>query len=71
MKLYGSLTQNLEAAVASAVRLRETSVYPDTIEYWRALVSYSWRVLAERSQLQSASVADLTSELERELRARE
>jgi hypothetical protein len=41
MELHGSLTSNLEAALASARRLRGHRVHVDTLTYWRDLLSYA------------------------------
>lgn len=38
MKLYGSITENLEHAVASAQRLRGHPVYKETLTYWAELL---------------------------------
>jgi hypothetical protein len=41
MKRHGSLVYNLELALLSARRLREQSVYPDTVKHWSDLVDYA------------------------------
>jgi hypothetical protein len=53
MKLYGSLVYNLELALFSARRLREQSVYPDTVKHWTDLVDHA------RSRLDQGDLPDM------------
>jgi hypothetical protein len=67
MKLDGSLSDNLRAAVRSAKRLRGHHVHRDTLEFWRNLLSHA-RTAArnppiERSDEIDALIAELQGEL--------
>lgn len=64
MMIEGSLRSNLQAAVASAKRLRGRPVHDDTIEYWRRLLEYGRR---NSGQALCEPVTDLVAELETEL----
>ena len=39
MELYGTLTNNLKAAVASARRLQGRPIHRDTLQFWSDLIS--------------------------------
>jgi hypothetical protein len=39
MKLHGTIIENLQAALASAKRLRGHPVHKDTISFWRDLIA--------------------------------
>ncbi|WP_129790553.1 hypothetical protein [Sphingosinicella sp. CPCC 101087] len=41
MKLDGSLSQNLKAAIRSADNLRASSVHEDTLQFWRDLIGHA------------------------------
>ena len=68
MDLYGSLVENLEAAVESTRRLRGQRVYTDTIQFWSDLLETARRVLATVIDVNSPAVAALADQLEAELR---
>jgi hypothetical protein len=68
MDLYGSLVENLEAAVESTRRLRGQRVYSDTIQFWSDLLETARRVLATVIDVNSPAVAALADQLEEELR---
>ena len=70
MKLYGTLQDNLEAAVVSARRLRESSVYPATIAYWHELIAFAWHELGDKTDPRSAICARLATDLENEIASR-
>ena len=67
MDLYGSLVENLEAAVESTRRLRGQRVYSDTIQFWSDLLETARRVLATVIDVNSPAVAALADQLEAEL----
>lgn len=71
MKLHGSLQDNLESAILSARRHRHKPVYPDTLQHWRALASYTRHELSAKADPQYAVLAQLARELEAEIDARE
>lgn len=64
MKIEGSLRSNLVAAVASARRLRGSTVHADTIDHWRRLLEYG---RLNSVQPLCEPVTDVVAELEREL----
>ena len=68
MDLYGSLVENLEAALESTRRLRGQRVYSDTIQFWSDLLETARRVLATVIDVNSPAVAALADQLEEELR---
>jgi hypothetical protein len=68
MDLYGSLVENLEAAVESTRRLRGQRVYTDTIQFWSDLLETARRVLATVIDVNSPAIAALADQLEEELR---
>jgi len=68
MDLYGSLVENLEAAVESTRRLRGQRVYTDTLQFWCDLLETARRVLATVIDVNSPAVAALADQLEEELR---
>jgi hypothetical protein len=68
MDLYGSLVENLEAAVESTRRLRGQRVNSDTIQFWSDLLETARRVLATVIDVNSPAVAALADQLEEELR---
>src|ERR1700759_179847 len=57
MQLYGSLADNLHAAINSNIRLRGRKVYPETVQYWQDLLHHARRQLAT-STTRYASVED-------------
>ena len=70
MQLHGSLQDNLEAAVASAKRLRDKPVYPDTVAYWSEVAAIARDEFARANRGQQTSVADLAAQLEEEIARR-
>jgi len=71
MKLHGSITANLENAIASAHRLRGHSVYSDTISYWQELIREARRIRMDRNETERARLDALIVRLETELISRE
>jgi hypothetical protein len=67
MELDGSLVRNLEAALASAKRLRGKRVYPDTVSYWLELVRYARGALDSRRTREMAEVRRLSEQLMAEI----
>jgi hypothetical protein len=41
VKLDGSLSQNLKAAIRSADNLRTSAVHADTLQFWRNLIGHA------------------------------
>jgi hypothetical protein len=41
LRLHGSLSSNLQAAVTSAERLRSSRIYPETLSFWSQLLDYA------------------------------
>src|SRR4051812_8619242 len=68
MDLYGSLVENLEAAVESTRRLRGQRVYSDTFQFWSDLLETARSVLATVIDVNSPAIAALADQLEDELR---
>ena len=67
MELHGTIASNLEAALASAVRIRGRPVYKETITYWNDLLHQARRARERRAALEDAKLAVLISRLETEL----
>jgi hypothetical protein len=65
MKLHGSIADNLQAALASAKRLREHPVHKDTLTFWRDLVAHARAEMPE--QTRPAEIENLVATLEGEL----
>ena len=65
MKLHGSLINNLQAALASAKRLRGHPVHRDTITFWRDLLALARSEMPE--QTSRAQVENLVAALEGEI----
>jgi hypothetical protein len=67
MKLYGSIVDNLENALASAQRLRGHPIYKDTLTYWAAVLQEGRRarytVLPDRLGQLEKLIIDLENEL--------
>jgi hypothetical protein len=66
MKLYGDILNNMRFAIQSAQRLREHRVHPDTIQFWKDLLSHARGVRRkgdERSPLLDVLIAKLETEL--------
>ena len=70
MKLYGSLIDNLESALASARRLRGHPVYKDTLSYWAELVQEARRAHQDPSSSHSSELGTAIVKLEIELAER-
>ena len=70
MKLHGTIDANLQAAIASARRLREHPVHADTVQHWRDLLHQARRQLGAEPPEQVAGTAKLIAELEEELAER-
>jgi hypothetical protein len=71
MKLHGTITANLEDAIASAQRLRGHPVYTDTIGYWQELVRETRRIRMDRAESERAQLDALIVRLETEILARD
>jgi len=69
MKLDGSLTANLEAAVRSSQRLRGQKVYPETLQFWSELLATARRVMGATIDSETPRIASLAVQLELEIRA--
>jgi hypothetical protein len=70
MDLHGSITENLEAATASARRLRGRPVYKDTLTYWNQLLQEARRARPDPSGFQSTLLDAAIVKLENELAIR-
>lgn len=70
MKIHGSLSDNVHAAMASARRHRGKVVYPETLEFWNDVLGMAKEHLAALADADTATIARLTDELESELQAR-
>jgi hypothetical protein len=70
MKLYGSLSDNVDAAIASAKRHRGRSVHPETIQFWNDVLGLAKLHIATFLASEATTVARLAEELESELHAR-
>jgi hypothetical protein len=68
MKLHGTIADNLQAALASAKRLRGHPVHNDTLTFWRNLVAKAHSEMPQ--QARAAEVETLIATLEGELAAR-
>jgi polyhydroxyalkanoate synthesis regulator phasin len=71
MKLHGSITANLEGAIASTQRLRGHLVYSDTTRYWRELVREARRTRTELPENERLRLDALVARLEGEMIERE
>jgi len=71
MNLHGSITANLEGAIASSQRLRGRPVYSDTIRYWRELVREARRTRTELPESELFRLDALIAKLEGEMIERE
>jgi hypothetical protein len=69
MKLDGSVTANLEAAVRSAQRLRGQKVYPETLQFWSELLATARHVMGTMIDSETPRIASLADQLELEIRA--
>jgi hypothetical protein len=63
MDLEGTLTSNLQAAIASAQRLRGHPVHKDTLEFWRELLAEA-RAHKRLSDPNRAAIEDLVAKLQ-------
>ena len=70
MKLHGTIDANLQAAIASARRLRDHPVHADTVQHWRDLLHQARRQLAATPPEQAEATVKLVTELEDELAER-
>ena len=70
MELHGSLIDNLQAAVASARRLRGQRVYPETVNHWRELLVLARDGSGTVSGEDRARLTSLADQLEQELGSR-
>jgi len=67
MDLCGSVHANLRAAVQSARRLKDGPVHPDTIDYWRKLVTAA---KGQEVAMASFKTRELMNDLQRAIDAR-
>jgi hypothetical protein len=65
MKLHGPIADNLQAALASAKRLRGHPVHKDTVTFWRDLIAQTRAEMPE--QTRAADIESLIATLEGEL----
>lgn len=70
MELHGSMVINLQAALASAQRLRERPVHRETISFWRDLIALARTNEPGQTADTSAEIEKLTAALEAELSLR-
>ena len=70
MMLHGPVSSNLEAALASARRLRNQRVHPETLSFWYRLLDHASVSSSDMRPANRAKVGALISELESELAAR-
>lgn len=63
MELFGTITQNLRAAVESSRRLKSHPIHRDTLTFWSQLVSEA-RSLKAREQSVDPELDALIVELE-------
>lgn len=64
MELHGTIASNLEAALASAERLRGHSVYKETITYWNDLLHQARRARKRGATSNDKRLAELIGRLE-------
>jgi hypothetical protein len=65
MELHGSIAANLQAALASAKRLRGHLVHKDTITFWRDPAAQARAEIPER--MRGAEIESLIATLEGEI----
>jgi hypothetical protein len=65
MELHGSIIENLQAALASAKRLRGHPIHKDTITFWRELIAQARAEMPQ--QTRGAEIESLVATLEGEL----
>jgi hypothetical protein len=70
MELHGSLIDNLDAALASARRLRGHPVYKDTLSYWDELLQQARRARQDPSCTQPGVLDAAIAKMEIELAER-
>jgi hypothetical protein len=70
MDIEGSLRDNLQAAVASAKRLRGHPVYTDTQAYWSKLLALARSERASHEPADRAQIDLLIAKLQQELAER-
>ena len=70
MKLEESIIKNLEAAVASAHRLRGHPVHSDTLTFWRELLAFARATKLEQLPEEKAAQEQLMATLDAELSLR-
>jgi len=70
MELYGSLKDNLGAALSSVKRLRGHPVHADTLQHWSELLHHSRRQLAEEDRPDREPIERLALELQQALAER-
>jgi hypothetical protein len=70
MDLHGSVAENLQSAIASAIRLREHPVYAETLVFWRQLLNEARRSRKELAGAELAALEALTEKLEHEIAQR-
>jgi hypothetical protein len=68
--MAGTLLQNLQAALASAKRLRGQPVHRDTIDFWRQLLHHAEAVEQVYPASDAPMVTRLIAELQQELAGR-
>lgn len=73
MELHGSLTENLNAALASMRRLRSHPVHADTLDYWYNLLAHARKVVRSGHSSRSAEtlLAAVSLEFAERLKATE
>ena len=69
MKLHGSISDNLVAALRSARKLRARPVHADTLKHWDDLIRHARREL-ESEPGERPSIEPLIVELETEIASR-
>jgi hypothetical protein len=67
MELSGSIAHNLRCAVDSAKRLRGKPIYPDTVEFWRSLISHAALDQQRRTDGSGWVISELIAKLEKEI----
>jgi hypothetical protein len=70
LELSGTLAENLQAAVRSAERLRQSAVHKDTLGFWEALLAHARVQQRAASSPEPHQIAVLIGELQAELAMR-
>lgn len=64
MKMHGSITQNLRAAIESSRRLKGHPIHRDTLKFWSELVAETRTRRASGELLDDPEVDEAVAELE-------